>query len=303
MDSDTEKAEMNGLERFLLWFLVPVVFGIVLLIMLMTLFGVDIKQEARNLGNRIPIIEKWVPDNPTPGDGESATQPSSGKTSASLKEKDKEIADLTAKLKEQTADANQFQSSYLKKDQELKDLQAKYNQLQADLKQQESNNDAYDQKVSETSKIYAEMSPGKAAPILEAMTTGEQVLLLSGMKTSDQMEILEKMTPANAAQVSILLKDQVPARDRELLALQERVKKLTSATAGTSFTLSDLGTTVAGMDAKQASALLLEMYKTSPVKVIGILKAASSTARSSILDAMTSSDAQKAAEISTKLTP
>ncbi|WP_438432444.1 MotE family protein [Gorillibacterium sp. sgz500922] len=300
---DTEKAEMNALERFLLWFLVPVVFGIVLVMVLMTLFGVDVKQEARNLGNRIPIIEKWVPDKPAPSDGEPATQPLTEKASASLKEKEKQIADLTAKLKEQTADAGQFQASYLKKDQELKDLQVKYDKLQEDLKKMESSNEAYDQAVSETSKVYAGMSPGKAAPILEAMTTAEQVLILSGMKAEDQTRILEKMTPAKAADVSVLLKDQVPARDRELLALQERVKKLSTTTAGTSFTMSDLGKTVAGMNAKQASALLLEMYKTSPAKVIGVLKAADSTARSSILDAMTAANAQKAAEISTKLTP
>ncbi|WP_058303932.1 magnesium transporter MgtE N-terminal domain-containing protein [Gorillibacterium timonense] len=300
---DTEKAEMNALERFLIWFLVPVVFGIVLIMVLMTLFGVDMKQEARNLGNRIPIIEKWVPDNKKPTEANPTGDPEEKTPTSELKEKEKEIADLKTKLKEQTADTNQFQSSYLKKDQELKDLQAKYDKLQEDVKKIEASNEAYDQAVSETSKIYAAMSPSKAAPILEAMTTAEQVLILSGMKVDEQTRILEKMTPAKAADVSVLLKDQVPARDRELLALQERVKKLSSSTESASFTISDLGKTVSGMDAKQASALLLEMYKTSPAKVIGVMKAADSTARSSILGAMTTTDAKKAAEISTKLAP
>jgi len=297
---DTEKAEMNALERFLIWFLVPVVFGIVLIMVLLTLFGVDIKQEARNLGNRIPIIERWVPDGPSALDANTPGQTDSA--SSKLKEKDKQIADLTAKLKGQIADASQFQASYLKKDQELKDLQAKYDKLQADMKNMEANNSAYDQAVSETSKVYAGMSPGKAAPILEAMTTAEQVLILSGMKADEQTRILEKMTPAKAADVSVLLKDQVPARDRELLALQERVKKLTSTTS-TAFSMSDLGKTISGMSAKQASALLLEMYKTNPTKVLSTLKAADSAALSAILDAMTTADPKKAAEISAKLTP
>ncbi|MEO3945102.1 hypothetical protein [Gorillibacterium sp. CAU 1737] len=302
MDTE-EKSEMNGFERFLIWFLVPVVFGIVLILVMMTLLGVDIKQQAMNIGNRIPIVEKWVPDpKKTPAepvDGEKKGAEEQPSESA----KDKQIADLQAQLKEAKADANQFQSSYLKKDQELKDLQAKQDKLEEDMKKLESSNEAYDQAVSETSKVYATMSPSKAAPILEAMTKAEQVLILSGMKTAEQTRILEKMTPTNAADVSVLLKDQVPARDRELLALQERVKKLTSSTTSTSFTITDLGATVAGMQAKQASALLLEMYKSSPAKVISVLKAADSSARSSILSAMTTADAKKAAEISAKLAP
>ncbi|MCL6459718.1 MAG: hypothetical protein K6T85_17115 [Gorillibacterium sp.] len=307
---DSEKSEMNGLERFLIWFLVPVVFGVVLLSVLFYLLEVDVKEPFRRLGNEIPIVRNWVPNEPirtatgnTDAEGSGQT---SGSTTADLAAKDKEIAELKAKAKEDSSDVTQYQNSFLQKDQEKKDLQALYDKLEQDYKKMEQSDETYEKSVTATSKIYAEMTPGKAAPILEKMTVAEQLLILSSMQTENQTKILEKMDVQAAADVSVLLKDVVPSRDRELAALQARIKELTKSaktTTTTTFTLDELSTSIAGMAPKQAAELLLEMYKTNQAKVIAILKAADSSARSDILGALTTADKVKAAAISSKLTP
>lgn len=314
---DTEKSEMNGLERFLIWFLVPVVFAVVLLSVLFYMLNVDIKEPLQRLGNSIPIVRNWIPDKPiepvasgkpeTPAAGskDGDKQPVSEVDKTALVEKDKQIAELTAKLKESTDDAKQFQNSYLLKDQELVDLKAKMNKLEQDYQKLEQDDGSYEKSVSETSKIYAAMSPSKAAPILEKLTLSEQLLILSGMKLDNQTKILQKMSTEAAANVSILLKDEVPSRNREIKALQDRIKTLTETTqpAATPFTVNELSTSIAGMESKQAAELLLEMYKTNKNKVLTILKSADSNSRASILGAMTKADKAKAAAISSQLAP
>lgn len=317
---DTEKSEMNGLERFLIWFLVPVVFAVVLLSVLFYILDVDIKEPLQRLGNAIPIVRNWVPDKPIepvasdkpdPSSSAAAGAKDSDKPSvseadkAALVEKDKQIAELTAKLKESTDDAAQFQSSYLLKDQELVELKAKLNKLEQDYQKLEQDDGSYEKAVTETSRIYAAMSPGKAAPILEKLALSEQLLILSGMKLDNQTKILQKMSAEAAANVSILLKDEVPSRNREIKALQDRIKALTEKAqpAAAPFTVGDLSTSIAGMEPKEAADLLLEMYKTNKNKVQTILKSADSSSRAAILGAMTKADKAKAAAISSQLAP
>lgn len=314
---DTEKSEMNGLERFLIWFLVPVVFAVVLLSVLFYLLEVDIKEPLQRLGNAIPIVRNWVPDKPiepvssgkpdnsASGTKEGETSSSSQADKAALAEKDKQIADLKAKLQESSDDATQFQNSYLLKDQEITELKAKYDKLEQDYQKLEQDDGNYEKSVAATSKIYAEMSPSKAAPILEKLAISEQLLILGGMKLDNQTKILQKMSAEAAANVSILLKDEVPSRNREIAALQDRIKALTNSTQPSTapFTVGELSTSISGMEPKQAAALLLEMYKTNKNKVLTILKSADSGSRAAILGAMTEADKAKAAAISSQLAP
>ncbi|MBC8079123.1 MAG: hypothetical protein H7X86_02175, partial [Gorillibacterium sp.] len=242
---DLEKSEMNALERFLIWFLVPVVFGIVLLSVLFYLLDVNIKEPLRKLGNEIPIVRSWVPDKPIRTTIGKTEGNESGKATeveimdADLAAKDKEIADLKATMKKGSDEVAEYQNLFLQKDQEIKDLQAEYDKLEQDYHKMEQSDETYEKSVTATSKIFAEMTPGKAAPILQKMTLAEQLLILGSMKSESQMKILEKMDVQSAADVSILLKDEVPSRDRQLAALQERIKELTRSsktTTKTSFT-------------------------------------------------------------------
>ncbi|WP_040948673.1 MotE family protein [Gorillibacterium massiliense] len=299
---ESEKSELNALERFLIWFLVPIVFAVVLIMVLLTMFGYDTKGNLLSVAHKIPIVQNWVPkeNTDTSGNGAAASATASDK----LKEKDALIQKLQKQLKDQEADLKKSQDNFLRKDDTLKELQTKYDALVAD--QQQTSDEAYGNKVSELSKLYAGMNPGKAAPILQNMTLSERVLVLSGMKVDQQALILEKMTPAIAAETSARLKEEVPSKDLQIAALQERVKKLetdnSSPAANTDMV--NLGKTFASMDAAQASDVLVTMFNAGTAganKAISIMKVMDTSSRGKILTEMAKKEKDKAATISSKL--
>jgi flagellar motility protein MotE (MotC chaperone) len=147
------------------------------------------------------------------------------------------------------------------------------------------------------------MNPSKAAPIMENLATAELVLMLEQMGSKDQIEILEKMKPNIAAEVSILLKDTVPVRDRQIAALQERLAMRGDPSAGekSGLTHAELAQTLAGMAPANAAALLLEMKKINEAQVLQVLRTIDLSSRSAILSAMSGLSEKEAARITAKL--
>jgi flagellar motility protein MotE (MotC chaperone) len=60
----------------------------------------------------------------------------------------------------------------------------------------------------EIGRMYKEMTPSKAAAILASLTQEDVVHILSSMNASQRAGILEKMDPKQAAELTVLLKDE-----------------------------------------------------------------------------------------------
>lgn len=60
-DTDMEKESSGGWEKFLM-ISIPIVFTVVLLGVLLTLFNVDIRNNLLEVANKIPVVKNWVPD-------------------------------------------------------------------------------------------------------------------------------------------------------------------------------------------------------------------------------------------------
>lgn len=290
---------MDGFQRFLVWVLVPVVFGVVLLLILLTLFGFNIKSQALEIAGKIPVVNSLVPD-AKGKDGKPANDPAE-----TAKQQEKQVTALQNKITAQQEELKKADALYQQRDQAYKDLQEKNNQLEEQMKFSAQADDAYQKEIQATSSMFAKMTPSKSAPILEVMTTKEQVLILSEMKPDSRVKILEKMDPKKAAEVSLLLKDQVPSKDLQIAALQEQLKSAEAAgtKAAPKLTATDIGNTFAGMTPKSAADVLVELYKASPTKAIDILSAVDTQARSKILSAMAEGSKETAVEISSKLVP
>jgi flagellar motility protein MotE (MotC chaperone) len=304
MSAEMEESELSAFQRFLYWFLVPVTFVVVLITVLMTLFGYDTKASALKLAHKIPLVGSYIPDpSAKPAAAETKTDPEA--------EEDKAVkqtantAALNEKIRLQVEDLKKADALFVQKDQQLKELQAKNTQMEEQLKTKTQSDEEYRVKIKQMSSVYAKMTPNKAAPILQNMTNMERVLLLSEMKPEEQSRILEKMDPKMAADTSMQLKDQIPAKDREIAALQERVKAAEdkASKGGQKLTGSDIGQTFSTMAPKNAATLLLEMYAANPNKVLDILSSTATPARSSIMGAMADLDKVKTAVISNRLAP
>lgn len=305
MEMDAEKPTFNAFERFLYWFFIPIVFTMVLIGALLSLFDFNIMNELLKAGDKVPGLSAVLPDPKVEGKTAAESQPAQTGTADSTVASESVINDLKKQLAEKDAELKSADDAYQQKDQALKDLQAKMAAQEAQSKQEAKSDEEYQTLIKETASMYAKMSPSKAAPIMQNLTLSEQVLLLSEMKLDERVGILEKMDPKKAAEASIYLKDAVPARDKQIAALQERLKlnDTVQPAAAAKLSKDDLGKTFANMTPKSAAALLIEMEKTSPAKVTEILNSVEVTARSKIMSSLSDTSKETAASITSRLAP
>lgn len=304
---ELEKESGSAWEKFMI-IAIPVVFCLVLVAVLLIVLNVDFRKNAIEMASKIPVVKEWIPD--------EALDPETLKERQA--EKQIESSQLVIdKLKTQLADAKaeleQVQEEKSKQDTKVEKLEKEIEELQLTMNSQDSSKtadgtetiDPYVKQVKELAKMYADMRPSKAAPILQNMTQEEQVQLLAEMKSDERMNILEKMTPQVAAEVTAALKNTTTSESRAIAALQSKVNSNQAATTTTSnsrnLDKSELTQTFSTMSADQGAKLILETYKLSADQAITILKAVDDATRAKLLDSMSSADTVVTAKILSRL--
>ncbi|SEB46717.1 hypothetical protein [Paenibacillus sp. GP183] len=292
------------MERFLIWFAIPFIFTAVLLGVLLSVFGYDIKSSIQKTLHNMPVIGSVVPAPAVKPDASAAP----GKTPTNqqnLQNKDDQIAALNTKVLELQAALQKSDSVSQQKDQGLKDITAKNTALMDQLKTKTQTDEEYKNQITQLATLYASMSASKAAPIMENLTPKEMVLVFSMMKPASRGPILEKMDPKKAAEASIGLKDIVPVKDQEIAALQERltINGANETAASKKVSKSDLALTFANMIPKNAAIILLEMNKSNSDKVLSIFTSMDNASRSKVMTALSDLSKETAASITAKLAP
>lgn len=294
--TENEKQGYSTLER-IMFLMTPILFAIVLLGVLYTLFNNDFRNKMLEAGNSIPFIKDVLPEPKVAGwltnDDELKTSNMSAK-----------IADLQAQLtaiESELAAANQTKTSL---EQEVKNLENDNSQLKSANDEQSLEDEQYQAKIQELASMFSKITPSKAAPILQSMTLDEMVLVFANMRPDDRVRIMEKMNPQTAADAAMKLKDNVKAKDLQIAALQAKLESLkTPVTKPASSVLDQeqLSATFTAMDAKSAGELLIKMVEVSPSKVLRILNAVDNETRSAIIAEMSGIDEKLTAQMVTKL--
>lgn len=300
MDTELEKSELSAFERFLYWFFIPIVFTSVLLVVLLKLFDYDVMDNVLKAANKVPFVGSVLPD--PKSEKKTETNQSAAVENAAETDEQK-IGELNNSLASVTEQLKSAETALEQSDKAFKELQAKNTALEEQLKTKVKSDEEYSLQIKQTSDMFARMNPSKAGPIFENLTLSERALIMAEMKPEERVRILEKMDPKKAAETSISLKDSVPARDRELAALQERLKlnEESSANAVAKMTKNDLGQTFANMTPKSAAQVLQEMNAVNQAKVIEILNATDIQARSKIMTALADLNKEVAASITARL--
>ncbi|MEC0169964.1 MotE family protein [Paenibacillus graminis] len=304
MEFETE-GSASKFERFL-FLMIPIIFTLVLLGVLLTLFNMDIRNNVLAIANKIPVVEKWVPDPPQSADEAPDPKEQAKEQAASSDKTIKELKSQLAAQSEQLKKANEDTAAQATK---AEALQKQIDSIKEEAAAAEAGtgdtDDPYVKQVKDLAKLYAGMKASKAAPILENLTTDEMVQIFSVMNNASKTAILEKMDPKKAADVSIKLKETTNSTDMAIAALQSRLKQdagaSTKATATNNLDKEKLNQTFTSMPAADAATLLGSMYKISPDKVITILNTVSDTVRSSILGEMTKNDSAQTAKVVNRL--
>lgn len=300
-DVDVEKSSYSGFERFL-FFVTPIIFTIVLLVVLLALFNYPVRNSLLTIANKIPIVNQWLPE-PTaePNKNEADdSKPRDSNLNAKLNELNQLIAAKDAELKKATAISDQKQKEVDSLQQQIQSLEKKF-----DTKTQ--NDSQYQEQITSLANMYAKISPSKAAPIIENLTLEEQVLVLHAMKADDRVKILEKMNPKTAASATIRLKDLQPSEDMAIAALQSRLNLQDTQGKKVNSTIdnSQLSQTFTSMTPKNAAKLVMETAKINQEKALRILSSVDDATRSRILGAMADTDTntEVAAKLLSKLMP
>jgi flagellar motility protein MotE (MotC chaperone) len=294
--SDMEKQGYSSMER-LMFLMTPILFAIVLLGVLYTLFNIDFRNKILEAGNSIPFLKDVLPEPLVAGGALNDDELKTANMSA-------KIADLQAKLTAIESELTAANQTKTKLEQAVKDLESDNNQLKRVNGEELLEDEQYQAKIQELSSMFSKITPSKAAPIIQSMTLEEMVLVFANMRADDRGRIMEKMNPQTAADVAMMLKDNVTAKDLQISALQARLNaQKTSDTKPASSVLDQeqLSATFTAMDAKSAGELLIKMIEVSPSKVLRILNAVDDQTRSAIIAEMSAINETTTAQLVSKL--
>ncbi|GFR37729.1 hypothetical protein PRECH8_10250 [Insulibacter thermoxylanivorax] len=295
-NANTERATYTAFERFLYYFLIPLIYSSVLVFVLFIIFNEDVRTSFLRTANQIPVIRELVPD----------VKQEDPRAYEQIME-DPEVKRLQQEAKQQVAVLESELRSAIEasrqKDSEIAALQERIAELETLRTDQEVSSEQYEENLRSLARMYANMRPSKAAPILENLSKGELVQVLSYMTMDQRSALLERMDPETAAEVTSMMIDMESIENAQITALKERIQQLETELAGRAdaLTTEQLAATFAVMDASSAANVLLEMLKQNEGEVINILRAMELPSRSAILAQISDLDKSAAARLSSKL--
>jgi flagellar protein FlbB len=182
-----EKKAANKLQWFFFVIVIPIIFSITLLLVILTIAGVDISKMAEKFGSNIPIISAFMDDD---------------KESEKKDDPNKQIANLKKTMKDYEEQIAGLEADLKGKEQEIKKKQQQIEQLTNDESKQIDADNSRMEKVKALSKSYSEMDPEAAALIFNEMESNLAVDILSHMKAENRGNILGAMDPKKAAAIS-----------------------------------------------------------------------------------------------------
>ena len=285
----------SGLERFM-FFLTPILFTLVLIGVLLTIFSPDVRSRMLETANRVPLLERIVPDPP------AERQPFDENAIREMNQS-KKIAELEALLAEKEAELTELSGIKAELEQTVAQLEARIDGLTQQSTERQLTDEEYQARISELAQMFGQITPSKAAPILESMTMEEMVLIMDAMRPEIRVSVMEKMTPSVAAEATVRLKDTVTAKDRQIAALQARINEYESAKAERSANMDDsqIVLTFSSMKPESAAQILLQMAELNQAKVLDLLGSLPAAARAGVIEAMNGQDSKTTAQLVNKM--
>ncbi|EXX91330.1 MgtE protein [Paenibacillus darwinianus] len=287
----------SAMER-IMFFLTPILFTLVLLGVLLALFNIDLRNRLLDAGNKVPLLEKVLPDA-----SKAASTPGMIDETIRSQNNEQKIRELEKQLAAKISELAALTATKTTQEQTIADLQSQLEQSKATGAKKQLDDQEYQNRITGLASMFGDMTPGRAAPILQSMTLDEMVLIMDAMSPASRIAVMEKMTPQIAADATALLKDTIPVKDRQISALQARLKQQMTATAQSAPFLDakQLSATFNSMAPAKAAELLLQMAEVSPSKVLQVLNSVSNAARSSIVAEMSTLNQKYTAQLVAKL--
>ncbi|KGR73895.1 MotE family protein [Ureibacillus sinduriensis] len=182
----THEVKSPGIfQKLFFWFIIPLLFGLAILLVIATVFNFNVFEKAAEFTNLKSTEEVSVSD--------------------VTEQFNKKIVGLEAEVKEKEAEIEKLQSELEKAQAENQENITEQEQLQYEIEKLQRDQAAAQQEFESILQSFEQMSAKSAAPILVAMSDEEAVKILASMKPDILSAILAKMSPEDAARYTELL--------------------------------------------------------------------------------------------------
>ncbi|MCP8616520.1 MotE family protein [Salirhabdus salicampi] len=176
------KEKPNKLQSFIFVIFIPTVFAITLMLVVLSVIGVDITSHAKAFGKNVPFLSAFILD-------EDAEE---------LEAKHREL-EQTIKDKDQYIQQLEFENGQQKKD--LESLQQEVEMLSQKLDETEHTEQKREEKIKTVTTSFKDMEPEEAANILEKMKEQDILLIMTDLSAKQRGEILAAMDSEKAATI------------------------------------------------------------------------------------------------------
>ncbi|WHZ05419.1 hypothetical protein QNH48_12650 [Neobacillus sp. YX16] len=268
---------------------IPFIISIILIGTAINFMGVPVWKSVKEWGNTLPIISTFIPD-----DGESKA---SAKTSENSEYWKQQYLSADEKLKEKDLEIDGLKKQINSNQEGLDELKKSNQELQ--LQMETKQNEKTKKQMEQVAAIYADISPSKAALMLQNMSLDEAVFTLMQLEQDLQSSIIGSMKDAKkAAQMTTVLRDAAMIGETDPALVKEQVGELVKKQENPTTALSE---TIAGMNPVQSASIIQSMMKTNSQIALELLKNLTTASRSQILTEIAKSDTNTAAQITANL--
>lgn len=207
MEANEMEKPYSKWEWVLYIVVLPSIFTLLLTGIILTFMKVDVIGAIKEIGNKIPIIEKLIPDIEVTNEEEfqlyeNTFVPNKGSKATSQSE---ELLLYQDELNEKKAYIQSLEADLVSAKAQIADLEQQILQLRDEMLV--SADTELQAKISEIAQVYSGMTASKAAPILSKLDKLEAVNILAAMDNRTRSQILAKMDPQLAAEITVLLLD------------------------------------------------------------------------------------------------
>ncbi|KAB2337511.1 hypothetical protein F7731_07855 [Cytobacillus depressus] len=192
MDKAIEEKDAQKTSRFqgfIYIILIPLLFAITVVLIVMTILGVNIFEVAKEYGQKVPFVSSM----------------SNEENPKSIEVLESKMIDLEAEIKDREAKITKLESQLESKDEEITQIQLEMERLEGEIIELTAMKEENKRAFKDIIKTYETISAKKAAPILSQMGEEEALRILSSIKSDTLAAIMEKMAPEDAARYTELL--------------------------------------------------------------------------------------------------
>lgn len=186
---EQEPNKATKFQKFLYWFLIPLLFTATVGLVAMTVLGFNVFEMSKQIGQKVPFVSSLFDEG----------------TDKKMEEIEKKVIDLEADIKDREARITQLEKQLTGKDQEMERAQLEKDRLKAEIEELRAIRDENKRAFKDIVKTYETISAKKAAPIIAEMNENEAVKILANVKPATLAAIMENMEPQKAAKMTALL--------------------------------------------------------------------------------------------------